>query len=478
MALLNHTPFPALAFQGVDQARQAFHVVVLRQTLTWDAAGRVKFADGQAPLCEADEAFDRSNAYDVRQESDLCPYKPKADVIVNATAWPPARVGGKAPTRFEVRLKVQRPSMPGPLPRKPQSLNPYMPVDPVELAAWNKAVQRAKMQPVPGAVLIDKTLHVTGPRSFTKLNLARALTGSMLKISSLGFVPMPVDWRLTAPATAQPLALRLDQCFGGECRMEADSPMSRKVPKKHRLDQEAASNYPDGEAPPLAHAACPANPAGVGFVADWYLSATQLRKVPAPRIEDPRHRIDHRDFNKARNGQLKPERAAELVVGMGVRPKGHPERARLCGTVDQEFAKSDAPLPDDFNFAVWNAAWPDQQASELQGDETLELTNLCAPGAEGARCDAQGNTTLRLTLPGHLPFVLVRFENGAIGELPARLDTVLIEPELKQITCVWRAVCAAQPAVRTLEARMLMSTEVQALAGNTAPGQKAEALHG
>ena len=105
MEFRNHTPFPALAFEGIDPQNQPFHVVVLRQTLTWDDAGRLDYADEQAPLCEVDTFFGEMNQSSVRQESDLCHFKPRCDVLVNATAHAPK---GKATRRFPVRLIVRR----------------------------------------------------------------------------------------------------------------------------------------------------------------------------------------------------------------------------------------------------------------------------------------------------------------------------------------------------------------------------------
>ncbi|WP_338719347.1 DUF2169 domain-containing protein [Herbaspirillum sp. DW155] len=72
---------------------------------------------GFEPLCEADEFFGEDLHASVRQESDLClPYKPRCDVIVNATAYPPAALSGKTPYRFTVRVVVIRPDAPAPLP--------------------------------------------------------------------------------------------------------------------------------------------------------------------------------------------------------------------------------------------------------------------------------------------------------------------------------------------------------------------------
>ncbi|MET3120406.1 hypothetical protein AAKU64_004658, partial [Undibacterium sp. GrIS 1.8] len=85
MEFRNHTPFPAQAFEGLDQHEQVFHVIGLRQTLSF-ASGTLEYADEQAPLCEVDAFFGEMNQSSVRQESDFCQYKPKCDVIVNATA--------------------------------------------------------------------------------------------------------------------------------------------------------------------------------------------------------------------------------------------------------------------------------------------------------------------------------------------------------------------------------------------------------
>ena len=215
----------------------------------------------------------------------------------------------------------------------------------------------------------------------------------------------------------------------------------------------------------------PTRPAAA-FLPDWYLKASGTTRLAAPQIEHPKRPITLALFDRARAGDLDPQRAAELVAGLGPRPKSHPERAALVGTIDQAFIGGPAALPADFDFAVWNAAWPDQQVDELVGDETLELTNLCAADSLGAARDDEGNAVLSLTLPGHLPFVLVRLEDGAIGELAARLDTVMLEVEERRICLVWRATLAKQPAVRVLEARMLDRQAVQALL-NPAPEQPA-----
>jgi hypothetical protein len=79
-----------------------------------------------------------------------------------------------------------------------------------------------------------------------------------------------------------------------------------------------------------------------------------------------------------------------------------------------------------------------------------------------------------------LPFVLVRFENGAIGELPARLDTVLIDTERMRLGSVWRATLPMHPSVRVPEARMIDASGIAALRYQIAETSRpiVEAPHG
>lgn len=461
MEFINHTPFPALAFAGVDTREQEFHVVVLRQTLTWNDARDLYFSDAQQPLCEADEFFGPDMQGSVRQESDLCQYKPRCDVIVNATAYPPRRPDGSAPAKFDVRLAVSRPGSPIPLPPEPHGLNPLMPASPDEIRTWKAEVERAKKTPPQGERLIEKTLVVTGERHFVRRTGLRRLAAALLKIGSLGIFRLPA-WQLTSPEPARDIQVNLEHAFGGQCRIETGDKAADRVSKKQRLTPEQADAHPDAPRVPIAHDAYSANVSGQGFVRDWYLEATGINAVAAPQIEYSTRPITLADFDAARLGKL--VESVPLVAGFGIRPKGHPERANLVGTIDRAFIESDAPLPKDFDFAVWNAAWPDQQVDALRGDEQIELVNLCTPTTPRATKDAAGNVALTLNLPGHLPFALVRFENGSIGELEARLDTVLVDSEQREVSCVWRATLAKQPGVRSFELRMLERGDVAVMA--------------
>jgi len=461
MEFINHTPFPALAFAGIDTREQAFHVVVLRQTLTWAADGTLHFADTQLPLCEEDRFFGEMNLSSVRQESDLCHYKPKCDVIVNGVAYPPPNKH-----RFSVRLKVSEPASSASLPPKPRGLNPLTMPDEKSMREWRRQVELAKKTMVPGRCLIDKALTVTGERHFVRRSWLSRTIGSLIRANK---------WRLTAPSKATPTPMRYELAFGGQCRANVGDAV--KVAKKYRLTETQLASHPDAGKPadliPIAHQVFAANPCGRGYATQWHIDAFGYAKIPAPLIEDPAQPITAALFESYRrqSGRSLP---ALPLAGFGIRPKSHPDRAKLVGTIDDAFINSDAPLPEDFDFAVWNAAPEDQQTDFLRGDEVIEMTNLCAADTPGIVRDEKGNTRLVLTLPGHLPFMLVRFENGGIGELVANLDTLFIEPEERRISCVWRATLATEPRVRVLEARMLERSDVVALREQ----QSVEVAHG
>jgi hypothetical protein len=161
-------------------------------------------------------------------------------------------------------------------------------------------------------------------------------------------------------------------------------------------------------------------------------------------------------FTKAQRGKLKDKTGTALVAGLGVRTQDHPDRNKLLGRAGDDAIDAKNHLPEDFSFALWNAAWPDQQTRHLRGDETLELVNLCEPNAPGVRYDNQGNTVLRLSLPRHDCFALLRFHNGRLSECPLAIDTLIVEPETRTLSLVWRAKLEQDPAhpLRAIEAQM------------------------
>jgi hypothetical protein len=237
MQLVNKTPFSSLTFSARDQRLQSSHVVVMRATYYIKEDGTVAISDEQEPIVLNDEYFGEVNKSSVRQESDLVPYKPKCDVIVNATAYAP---GGRPSPGFAVGVRICAP--PG------DNENS-------------------------GPLILEKRLTVTGPRRWEK----EFLGGWKLKPS-------------TVPITSLPL--RYEYAFGGECRINRGDPAGKRVEAAFHLTPEQRNQHPDGpEAAPLTHAVCETNPLGIGFAEEWYVKARESKTFPAPRIDSPENPV-------------------------------------------------------------------------------------------------------------------------------------------------------------------------------------------
>ncbi|NHZ83965.1 DUF2169 domain-containing protein [Massilia sp. CCM 8695] len=450
MDFINHTPFPAQDFGGVDQHDQEFHVVALRQTLTWGESAVLTYAHKQLPLCEEDHhAGPPENSY-VLQESDYCQYKPRCDVIVNATAYAPQ---GKPTRRFRVKLVVRRPNELSPVPPRPEGINQFVAPSVSQLSAWETEMRARTI--LPGEQLLSKQLDVCGERYFVRRFWPIRAVAAILQYATLGLMRLP-GWRLTTPLPAVAVPVNKQYAFGGRSRVNTEDKAAGRIAQRHRLPADQIAAQPDGEGRAVAHVACAANPAGRGYVRQWLVDALRLSTVRAPQVSRPDYPVGLGDFTQGLRGKLDSKRASSLVADFGVRPKSHPERIALSGTVDESFANSAAWLPLDFDFAMWNAAEPDQQIDYLQGDEVIELTNLCAPGASGARSDEGGNTTLALALPENECHVLVRLVSGEMFLSPMQIDTLIVEPDQQLLHLVWRVVLAKSPSapIRAVEARM------------------------
>jgi hypothetical protein len=276
MKYCNLTPFPSLAFDAIDAGSRMFHVAVLRMTLKAERSGELAFVAYQPSLVWADEYYGRPNESSVRQESDLAPYKPRCDVTVLGDAWAP---GGKPTGRFEAEIKIAKDDQ----------------------------------------TLLHRRLSVTGSRHWRK----RFLLG----------------WKLTKPEAVASVPLRYEYAYGGECRIDAADPASRRLRQKDRLTPEELKKHPDAaERSTLAHSSCASNTVGRGYAATWYLKAKKIRRLPAPQIESTTDPI--RTFGKSYTPQ-----------GFGVVARCWRPRLGFCGTMDERFIQSGRPLPSDFDFA-------------------------------------------------------------------------------------------------------------------------------
>lgn len=423
MDFVNHTPFPALTFEGIDQEAQRFHVVVLRQTLSF-STGELEYAETQQPLCELDSHFGEAGKSSVRQESDLCPFKPKCDIILNATAY---RSNGTPGPGIGVLLRIKN--------------------------------------PVSGELTLNKGLLVFGKRWFKKRCLLVRAALWCIKWGTLTlFRPSP--WFRTKELPFVSLPLRYEFAYGGESRINAGDKAAKRIAARHRLHPKDLTQHPDGDAVPesrpVAHSSFDFNPVGRGFARDWALKASRCKAVPAPQIERLKQSVSARDFwrwqsaPRKRHSLSAKEIAVQTPAGTGIRSKTNPARASLLGTVDEDFIKSEKPYPNDFDFAYFNAAPVDQQVDYLRGGETIELMNLCPPGTQGLVIDSRGTGFLRLALPRHECFALIRLKSGEMHSAPLVIDTVIIEPTEHSLTLVWRLVLPHEEdaPIRVLEAKM------------------------
>lgn len=86
----NHSAFPALLFESLDQHDHGFNVLVARVSYDLDIiTGKLTLCKDQGDLVEQDHYYDEAGTSSVRFESDLAPYKPRLDVVINGTAWAP-----------------------------------------------------------------------------------------------------------------------------------------------------------------------------------------------------------------------------------------------------------------------------------------------------------------------------------------------------------------------------------------------------
>ncbi|WP_368543483.1 DUF2169 domain-containing protein [Enterobacter soli] len=325
MEFRNLTPFSVMAYAMDDKQNKRHHVIAMKigYRLVQDAEGQwlAQLMENPAlPLSVKDVFLGEVNRSPVLCESDLAPFKPACDIIVNGTARAP---GGIATSEMTAGICLRTSS---------------------------------------DAVLLDKRLRITGQRYFRQ----QALTG---------------QWYETKPEPFTSLRLDYRSAFGGECRVEADSEYAERVPNENRLTDAQRSEHPDKNNPPLAHAFCPTNPLGQGYSPPWYLDACGIKSVEAPRIiaVDAPFTLHH--FTDAVSGKADWSAPAFRPAGFGVIGRTWLPRLPLAGTYDDAWLNNRHPaLPDDFEFSYWNCAPQAQQLPFLAPGTKITLSGLRSDG--------------------------------------------------------------------------------------------------
>lgn len=422
----NRSRLDAVHFDAVDQYGSGFHIIVAKTAHRMgkpDSTGVAALTPSltPAPIITTDLYFKNGDSKGVRQESDLAPYKPKCDVIVNSLACAP---GGKPARVFDVRLALTEGS--------------------------------GKKSPF----LIEKTLSICGERSFERKSLAFRTVQSTLNIASLGAIGS-ASWRLTEAEKFAQLPVRYEYTHGGECRINADDSSAKNLPNSVLipLSAEAKADPQSHAGDAVAHDFCPSNPLGRGFVRNWFLAAKKTVELPAPRITYKRSPCDVRQLIQVAAGGELPAPAGFGCIGRGWMP-----RRALVGNLPEQsqWKNDDVPLlPLDFDFGYWNSAPVDQQCSYLAGGEQFSLTNLCQHDHPSATVDANGDTQLRFMLPHQALVLLTTDVEDKLNVLRLQLDTVVIDPEATTVELTWRLCVAADGTFRN--ARLIHATEAAQL---------------
>lgn len=417
--LTNHTPSPALIYDGIDGTDTVFGVIVCRQTYEWNDKGLLVLSETQDPLCFADELVDDKDVMKgVLQESDLCEYKPKCDVLVLGSAYAPFGV----PTeQFVAKLSIQSPdsyvfdeTIPAPEDKDMPEAHEYRQRQILNTLTKNRHQQ------IQGEIIINKTLAFCGQQYLSKTTLG--------------------DYELSAITPVSKVTLDGTKNYGGFCFVEQNHPNANQIPKDKQLPADVTQKFTIAQAtgPVLYYNQSNHNPYGTGFFDKLTLKARQEIQIAFPQVMNPAEPFTKTVFEKQIQGVLDDEHQERLNVGFGVRPKTHPQRAKLVGVIDDNFIQGDELLPDGFDFAVWNASYPDQQCDYLKGNEWLTLVNLCKSTAKAAHLDKEGNCHLKLYLPENGLIAYVEWNDGQISEIPLHIDTLVIRPDDGKVNIVWR----------------------------------------
>lgn len=438
MEFVNDTPYPALSFEGIDQLSQTFHVVVMRVTCTWNDKGLLQPSDNPDPLCMMDVIADEQDLMSgVIEESDLCHYKPNCDVLIVGSAYAPQQK--QSSDQFECRLHVQTPDK--------WLFDTPIPASKYLFANTNS--KPARTQFVKGTKLINKTLCVLAPRvAFLE---GKQLNGELNYTIKSGQLP---------PKTP----LRPQSSFGGYFYLEENDPRLGKLPDDKHLNPPIAANTLNKNHAPLAYfIQNNHNPSGVGYLSKNQSNVAPMDAVTLPLVHYPNHILNADHLAQMSQDKLSNKVFDVLTAGFGVRPKTHPDRHCFLGEIDEDYLQNKTPTPKNFDFAIWNAAYPDQQTATLVGNEWITLTNLSALDTKATYLDDEGNHCLTLYLPEMVAYLatMSHREDLDASEVPMKLDTVIIRPDEEKVHLVWRGIIAGEydPSVTVLQTKNRQEVE-------------------
>jgi len=176
---------------------------------------------------------------------------------------------------------------------------------------------------------------------------------------------------------------------------------------------------------PAKHTWHPLNHAGVGHHPN--ASSSLVIDKPLPNTEAP-------------NDPITRPNGKHVPMAFGPIGRGWKQRIKWAGTYDKAWKDNKFPfLPDDFDPHYFQSAPEDQWIIHPKGSEEVALINLTPAG----------RTSFRLPADLRLP-ILFADRDGKVAEIPAVVDTVLIEPDHKRFMLVWRGSVPVRRTIREI----------------------------
>nr|NLU60576.1 DUF2169 domain-containing protein [Pseudomonas sp. BIGb0427] len=333
MEFHNQTPFAAVCFSALDPRGNEHPVVVIKVGYRLlPIAGQPGhcsaevMAEEPALLCAANRYFGEQGRSSVYEESDLAPFKPRCDVIVNGHAHAP---GGEPATSWTAGIRLSAPQG--------------------ETA---------------GDILLDKQLRFSGPRYF--LNTVCSAVGACLPRSlppacrCVGSMPLAVAACCPTPATRAPApsSYLLHQV----CYSNPSGPgLIEKRHEKHAWSLQT----------PLQRLAAP---------------QIEALERPVTHLHITHH--PDGDISAADMAQLSAT-YGYCPAGFGVVGRTGHHAWPWPVPITKPGRQSPGPgYPPTSTFVYWNAAPIDQQIDFLPARLRIELFNLTAPalGHNGQPC--------------------------------------------------------------------------------------------
>jgi len=473
MPLVEKNDFVVELVPGRDDAGREVLVLVAKRTWRLDPATGTCTLDGvgKQPPVHGDDVYADGGTFldDVLQEDgELAPFKRRVDVVVRATAHAP---GGRPVPRFEASVQVgswqKRLAVigdrrcvwqpPAKETRKEIVFRPPLFTEPEPFAkcpvTWRHAYGGSS--PVLPLLPPDKR------EAYLADQQARREAAAAAKKAAEAPAAAPSDLESFQQGETQTLDLKEVQARearlapGGTPRDVGDD--GTEVLRVGDMAEaggtwDEALRGPKPQAAPAPRAElpddripCPFNPVGRGYALGH--SKEALDGLALPNLEDPARPLLPEQVSRDLTRILEPE---VLPAGFGFLAKGAWQRAQFAGYGPDEAAAAQARVdeqlgtldpedpaqrpavealmafdPKPFDPRFWNAAPPDQQLSDLAGDEVVRLVNL----------DPSGHTQFQL--PGRAPLLTLDRGRGPEPVLP-RLDTLVIDRDAERVTLVWR----------------------------------------